>query len=245
MSSFRNKYDYKDQISKLVSVFGIEQELFEKIFAHVFTDIYEKESTYPDFFSYYKISVSNKIYADIKGLKKESKRLFLLMFEDYLRLNNEINELIIKIKKEAGTKSKSIDYNKIELLRFPVLLGIIQRKDLKVFSPELEITKDFLALIEENIDKSGLFFLYNLENELLYIGKSTHLSGKIIDSIWERNIDGYVSIAITQTKSDIYIYEPYHKIIEKPLLNPITDDIDKFSILLEPLQKSDLVKIYL
>ena len=243
MSSFKNKYDYKSQITKLVSEFGIGQELFEKIFAQVFTDIFEKETSYSKFFEYYKISVSNKIYNDIKNLKKESKNLFLLMFEDYLRLNNELNELIIKIKKESG--AKSIDYGKIELLRFPVLFSIIQRKDLKDFSPELETTKEFLALIEENIDRSGIFFLYNLENELLYIGKSTHLSGKIIDSIWEKNIDGYVSIAQTQTKSDIYLYEPYYKIVEKPLLNPITEETDMFSIIIEPLQKSDLVKIYI
>ena len=79
----------------------------------------------------------------------------------------------------------------------------------------------------------------------MYIGKSAQLSGKIIDSIWERNIDGYVSIAHTLTKSDIHVYAPYYIAIEKPLLNEPLYETDNFSFELEPLSKTELIKIYL
>jgi hypothetical protein len=246
MKSFKDKYEYKKQIEKLVLNFDIKQDVFERVFATVFVEIFEKEQKYKSFLDFYKTSLVDKIIYDLSHLKKQSKGLFLLMFEDYQKLNNELVELEIKIKKECK-KPLSVtaaEAAKIDISRFIILQSIIHKLDLKDFKPEQTTSPEFLACIEANIEKPGLFFLYNIDKELMFIGKSSQLSGKIIDSVWERNIDGYLSVAHTKTKSDIHVYAPYYIVNEKPLLNESISETDHFSFELKPLEKSDLIKIY-
>ena len=247
MKSFNDKYQYKNHIEKLVQNFDIKQDMFERVFAQVFLDIFEKEQLFHAFFEYYKISPTQKIIFDLTHLRKQSKSLFLLMFEDYQKLNNELTEIGIKIKKECKSLAAFTDSDdsKIDISRFIVFQSIIQKLDLKDFKPEQSTSPEFLAYIEANIEKPGLFFLYNIDKELMFIGKSSQLSGKIIDSVWEHNINGYLAIANTGRKADIHVYAPYYIALEKPLLNEPISETDTFSFELKPLDKSELIKIYI
>jgi hypothetical protein len=244
MKSFKDKYQYKKHIEKLILGFDIKHDVFERVFASVFTEIFEKEILLKEFFDFYKISAIDKIVYDLEHLKKQSKSLFLLMFEDYQKLNNELTELGIKIQRE-GNPITSEKIRNIDIARFIVLQSIIHKLDLKDFKPEQTTSHEFLMCLEENIEKAGLFFLYNIEGDLMYIGKSSQLGGKIIDSIWELNIDGYVAVAHTKTKADIHIYAPYYIFRERPLLNEPIKEEDGFSVDLDLLVKSELIKIYL
>jgi hypothetical protein len=78
---------------------------------------------------------------------------------------------------------------------------------------------EFKEFIDSVKGKSGLYFLYNENKDLLYIGKSTSLGDRIISSIIERRIKGFVCVALTKTSADIHFYEPYYIIREKPKLN--------------------------
>jgi hypothetical protein len=247
MQEFVDKYQFKNFIAKTVSEFGIDRDMFDRIFASVFLEIFEKEKLYPCIFNQYKISLVKRIVYEVKKIKKAEKENFLILFEDYKKLNNELIEIVIKIKNECKSVAGKCPDNencKIDISQYPLFYICTQHKDLKIFEPDQNTTPEFIELIEGCMNKHGLFFLYNTNKELLYIGKGTNLGAAIIDTIWNKDIDGFAAIALTKTKSDIYIYEPYCIINEKPLLNIETMDIDELTINLEPLEKSEIVRIY-
>ncbi|KAF5038286.1 hypothetical protein DSECCO2_555870 [anaerobic digester metagenome] len=108
-------------------------------------------------------------------------------------------------------------------------------------------SENFKSFIESHIGKYGLYFLYNLKKQLLYIGKSISLGDRIVTSLRERDVNGYVCVALTKHKADMHVYEPYYIIKEKPKLNTEFNDFDEydeFGITLLPLNKSELIKIY-
>jgi hypothetical protein len=247
MQEFKDKYQFKNYIAKIVSDIDISQDVFDSIFSNVFFEIFEKEKQYPCIFNFYKTSIVEQIIREIKELKKENKKDFLLMFEDYQKLNNELNELILKIKIKCGSNFGNCNSNKdckIDIKDYPLFYRCIERKDLKVFKPDLIPSAKFLNFFEKNAGKHGLYFLYNLRKELLFVGKSSNLGQNIINAVWEMNVDGYISVAYTKTKSDIHLYEPFYIIKEKPLLNTGIMESDELSIGLKPLKKSALIKIY-
>lgn len=82
----------------------------------------------------------------------------------------------------------------------------------------------------------GLYFLYNEEKELIYIGKSTNLSSRAYSSYLERNAK-YIKVMLTKTKADAHIFEPYCISIYTPLYNAEfkTNDSPTFELELPPL----------
>jgi hypothetical protein len=247
MQGINDKYQFKNNIGKILADFGISHEMYEKVFAYIFLEIFEKHKQYSFIFSFYKINIIEQIIWEINDVKKHKKENLLLLLEDYQKLNNELNELVLKIKKDCVDESGQISpdwSNIIDITKYPMFYGIVENKDLRLFKADLITSPLFLEFISTNLGKYGLYFLYNLNKELLFVGKSTNLGSKIIDKVWERNIDGYVAVAYTNTKSDIHVYEPYYIISEKPLLNVDIVEDDNLSLSLDPLQKCDFIKIY-
>jgi hypothetical protein len=247
MQEFKDKYQYKNHIRKIAADLGFDEDMFDKIFANVFLEIFEKEQQIPCIFKKYHIGLTNQMLADIKTIKKVNKENFLILFEDYQKINNELNEIVLKIQKDCEKKSfKCSDISEcdIDIKKYPLFFGFSQRKDLQVFRPDLITSPELLQFIEDNMGKPGLCFLYNLNRELLFITKGSNIGAKIIDAIWDKNPDGYVAVALTKKIADIHIYEPYYIIKEKPILISDMGKSQDFSFELEPLKKSDLVKIY-
>jgi len=248
MQNFKNKYQFKDYIADIAAELDINKETFDKIFAQVFLDIFEKEKQIPCLQNFFKINVINKVVDEIKKIRKHDKTIFLPLFEDYLRLTTELDDIIINIKKSCRDQEKVCVTKQeciINISKYPILLRIAEHSELESFKPDLTTSQEFIDLFKENIGKFGLYFLYNLNKELLYVGKSLNLGETIIDSVWKKNVDGFVAIAYTKTKADLYIYENYYILKEKPLLNSnLSEHDDELSISLKPLKKSNLTKIY-
>jgi hypothetical protein len=247
MQEFKDSTQYKNYIGKLLTGLDINKDSYERMFAKVFADIFEKEKLFPCILLLFQTSVSKRIVRELKNIKKQDRTLFLPLFEDYQKLNNELSEVISRIKKECGEifkNCKDLAKCKIDFSKYPVLSRITERDELIAFKPDLVTSPAFLEFFEKNIDKFGLYFLFNLKKELMFVGKSLNLGEKIIDSIWEKSIDGYVAVAYTRTKSDIHVYEPYYILKEKPLLNTEILEPDEITVELKPLKKSELVKIY-
>lgn len=244
MQNFADKYEFKSHIAKMLAELDINKETFEKIFANVFVEIYEKEKNFLFLTDLLKVSVVNLIIEEITKIKKTEKSIFLPLFEDYQKLNGELSDLIAHIIKETEHNPLDVKNTVIEIERYPILYRITEHKDLTTFKPEYITTAKFIEFFESNIGKYGLYFLYNINKELVYVGKSISLGETILNSVWEKNIDGYVAIAYTKTKADIHVYEPYYILKEKPLLNFEVLEKDELSISLKPLKISALVKIY-
>lgn len=248
MLDFKNKYQFKDYIADIVAEFDVNKETFDKIFAHVFLEIFEKEKLIPCLNSFFKISVTYKIAEEVKKIKRKDKTIFLPLFEDYLKLVTELDDIIININKNCKEEKEKICEKKqdcfINISKYPILSRIAEKAELESFKPDLITSQEFIDLFKENIGKFGLYFLYNLNKELLFIGQSLNLGETIIDSVWKKNIDGYVALAYTNTKADLYIYENYYILKEKPLLINNLSVQDELSISLKPLKKTELIKIY-
>lgn len=247
MQALTDKFHFIKHIELSVANFGISKDTFDKLFAKVFIDIFEKELQYPCIFEYFKTSIVKQLFYDLKEIKKGNKIQVLLLLEDYQKLNSELSEIVIRIKKNCKNdngKCNQFGSCKIDLPAFPLFKSLVEHKTLKLFKPELITSAQFLSFFQENIDCHGLYFLYNIHKTLLFVGKSLNLGASMLEAIADKNIEGYVSVAYTHSHSDIYVYEPYYIIKEKPLLNTEINDDDKLTITLKPLKRSDLIKIY-
>ncbi len=247
MLNFNNKYQYKDYIAGLVSELDISKDTYDKMFAYVFIEIFEKEQQFSCFFNFFKVSITNKIAEEIKKIKKKEKTIFLPLFEDYIKLNNELEDINNKIKKGCHNGSGVCKQEKnclIDISKYPVFYRITEHNVLESFKPDLATSSEFIEFFKENIGKFGLYFLYNLNKELLFIGQSLNLSETMIDEIWKKNIDGYVALAYTNAKADMHIYRNYYILKEKPLQINDLFESDDLSISLKPLKRTKLVKIY-
>lgn len=77
------------------------------------------------------------------------------------------------------------------------------------------ITKKFREDMRNIRYKPGVYFLYNSNKKLIYIGKSHELGCRIPSSVKERQSHFY-SYGITKTASDCGIYEMYYISKNKP-----------------------------
>mgnify|MGYP003659298312 CR=1 FL=1 len=102
---------------------------------------------------------------------------------------------------------------------------------------------EFKKFVENHIGKFGLYFLYDESKALMYIGKSTSIGDRILNSIRERQITGYVKVALTERIADMHVYEPYYVLKENPFYNVEFKAYDELSLELKPLKKSKLIKI--
>jgi hypothetical protein len=93
------------------------------------------------------------LYLRLKSIKKQDRTLFLPLFEDYQKLNNELAEVVNRIKKECGDILKNCkDFKncKIDFSKYPVLSRITEREELIAFKPDLITSSKFLEFFEKN-----------------------------------------------------------------------------------------------
>lgn len=104
-------------------------------------------------------------------------------------------------------------------------------------------SEDFEDFIISLLSSFGVYFLYDENRNLIYIGKSICLGSRIKSSGMERTAE-FVSCIKTNTVSDMHVLEPYLISKMHPKLNAEfkTNDLPSFDIPV-PVQ-SDLVKIF-
>lgn len=107
-----------------------------------------------------------------------------------------------------------------------------------------KFTEEFIELQKELLGKYGVYFLYNENKELVYIGKSaSNLGTRIPSSLKEREAH-FFSYALTKTLADAHIYEMYYITLLKPPLNTDGRTGDSPTMILPELTKSTLMKAF-
>jgi hypothetical protein len=112
------------------------------------------------------------------------------------------------------------------------------------YSIDRTTTSEFDDLIKTTKNKNGIYFLYNDNKELIYIGKSiSDISYRSFKSAIYRNAE-YIKIYYPKTKADTSIYELYYINKFKPICNKDSKENDETTIELPELDCSKLIKIY-
>jgi len=141
------------------------------------------------------------------------------------------NTLLIKekVESEIGVDKKKPERKKPDLMPINDLVPLKGDKK-SVFS--------FDGLLP---NKPGVYFLFDADKNLVYIGKSTCLSNRVPSSFSVRKAK-HVKLMITDTKADAHILEPYCISVYAPPLNAEsnTGDMPTFRLELPPL--SDFIE---
>lgn len=110
-------------------------------------------------------------------------------------------------------------------------------------STPFEYSKEFYSLVERTERVCGVYFLYDFEDTLIYIGRSINLANRVHSSILERKAEK-AEVAITSTKSDATVYETYYISKYKPKLNVEANYPDKLTIELPCIRNKEVIKIF-
>lgn len=108
---------------------------------------------------------------------------------------------------------------------------------------ELQLSKKATKVLDDLLNTPGVYFIFDKNKKLSYIGKSYSLGNRIFGSIKER--DGYYfSYIKTSSKIDADIIEPYLIGMKKPPLNSeyITNDKPSFKLKIPKVSK--IIKIH-
>ena len=107
-----------------------------------------------------------------------------------------------------------------------------------------DYNKKFIELYDFLNKRMGLYFLFDINKKLIYIGKSVNLGSRILTSMSERKAF-YCRYLITDTVSDLNILEPYYITKMKPILNNEFSTLDLPTIKIRHNYKiSILTKIF-
>lgn len=250
---FKDSLHFKNYVRKIAESCGFEKEEFEKtkipiilISVFDFQREYEKEI--------FEIGAPNIIENFIKELKKLyycaeilKKNIFFDTFFELDRIHEQLKIICLNLKNEKLKDGFNLfNYFNEDFLKPHKELKILVRDNNKFnYLNETDFipSSEFKELVESHIGKFGLYFLYDENKALMYIGKSTSLGDRILSSIFQRKINGFIKIALTERIADIHVYEPYYVIRENPFLNVDFKAYDELSIELKPLKKSKLIKI--
>lgn len=165
----------------------------------------------------------------------------------YLCKNTEnLRDIILKMKSiikqfnqyEAKEKDFKFEYYNIDfLLNKNNLSNIYYPKILNVITINQDVGKAYLIRENDmfpNI-KYGIYFLYDKNNQIAYIGKSiSDVKFRCFESVRERRLYDFskIEIRITKSKAEVGVYESYYISKYKPYLNKDlkTDDNITFEI---------------
>lgn len=112
-----------------------------------------------------------------------------------------------------------------------------------ILSDNITYSEEYKIFIQNNINKFGIYFLFDENKKLIYIGKSKDLSSRVHSSVKEKNAK-YFRISYTKTLSDIHIFEVFYILKYKPELNTeYLGDYDELSIKFEEILPSELIKV--
>jgi hypothetical protein len=95
----------------------------------------------------------------------------------------------------------------------------------------------------DNLEKDGIYRFYNINKELIYVGKGYVLSKRLYSSALERNAI-YYDYCIIGNKSITDLYEIYYITKLKPILNNDCNHNDILSVNLPELIFTDIKPLY-
>lgn len=176
----------------------------------------------------------NEIKIDIDSFtwalsKKEHERVLL-----YLDSFSKIIEEIEKVKTHKIEINECVNLNEL----FPFY------DEVEIFNETVRNSKIKLDDLQKYDKVPGVYFLYNRNKELIYIGKSFNLKVRVEQSIFERKASYYELLA-TKNHCEANILEPYYISLYSPELNSdfITFDKPSFEIS-HKYTKSEMFKVF-
>lgn len=186
----------------------------------------------------------NKIISYFKGDEFENtlKAMRTVSYKYESVMNGELNifYFIDAIKKhlkiEIAFNKEFINEENINHEYFPSVLNVLEIKEgSKTFYP-IKATTD----LYERDDLMGVYFIYDNQGELGYIGKSTsNLIQRSIRSTSEKNLGDFtkIEIILIENASDCAIYEVYYITKYKPYKNDFFIHEDCPTLKLPELEK--------
>jgi hypothetical protein len=172
----------------------------------------------------------------------------LSQLTNWSELNKTINDMcnLFELYQNIIQENGAIDRDKYEELYDQCYIpSMIESNSYQLQKRNIRYSKQFAKKCEELKTAHGLYFFYNLNKELIYIGKSTSSLGeRVVSSSMERGSSRFVSFAIPATKSDTNIYELYYISKFKPPLNKEAKENDNTTIILPELELTEPIPIY-
>lgn len=160
--------------------------------------------------------------------------------ENYLRfLEKFIGQFDVLFRMH---ENNSIDYDD------PEIEMILRKNEFDIDSfiknkIEGSVTQYFRNKMNDLQNRFGIYFLYDKEKKLIYVGKSINLGERIISSIDERGAC-FFEYALTETLSDASVYEMYYISLLKPKLNVEGNHFDQLTINLPCIRDNKLHSIF-
>ena len=205
---FKSIEHYINYCNKIISTNNINHSFFSKNNLLILSkslshsNIFEKVGIEPPY---------QTILNLLKDYKENDSTLHLITeFENDFQVIVKIFQNKISINDCDDYKTKYPIFSKKEIIS----------DNSKIF------TEEFFEFINRLMSKSGVYFLYDEDKNLIYIGKSNDLYSRIQSSIRVRKASN-VSIILTNNEADTNILEVYYICKEKPILN--TDLFTLFS----------------
>lgn len=148
-----------------------------------------------------------------------------------------IGEMLKEFKEGKELKNLVLKYN---------IFSLERKIEVETFfrNEEYVPTQEFINTLEYLTYVHGLYFLYDENKNLIYIGKSKNLGSRILDSVKERQ-GFYLKYKLPLTKSDTNILELYYISKFKPKLNSESKEADDTTLEINYkfLEESDFILI--
>lgn len=172
---------------------------------------------------------------------------------DILEFKNVLHDLYSMLKDDKFTYSEIKDYLRDVPVKYfsdkNMLFGSRLGFSIKSELNEIIDVKINEQDLEYGYKKPGIYRIYNQNNRIIYIGKSTSdIAGRLKKSIKEQFEKGssmpyFYDYTIIPNKSDVDIYEVYYISLFKPCNNSANVYTDMPSIVLPGLEFTDLKQI--
>lgn len=251
--TFENATHFKNYVRKIAESCGYDKNEFDQTeIPSKLIAIYEFQSEYD--IALFAIGVSSIVDHFVTELKQlyycdegQKMNVFLDIFIEINEISDQAKIVCEHIQKESIKKDFNLfNYFDSEFLKPHYKLRQFVRNRNKfnyLNEHEFVPSTEFKEFVEEHIGKYGLYFLYDQSMALMYIGKSTSIGDRILNSIQQKQVRGYIKVALTETIADMHVYEPYYVLKENPFYNVEFKAYDNLSFDLKPLKKSKLIKI--
>lgn len=250
---FDNATHFKNYVRRIAESCGYDKYKFEQTnVPHKLVELYEFEFKYEkELFAFGASGIIDYFITELKQLyycdEDQKKNLFLEIYIEVNEIFDQAKIVCEQIKKESIKNDFNLfNYFDSDFLKSHYKLKqFVKNRNKFNYLNEQEFipSTEFKEFIENHIGKFGLYFLYDENKVLMYIGKSTSIGDRVLTSIRERQIRGYIKVALTETIADIHVYEPYYVLKENPFFNKEFKAYDNLSFELKPLKKSKLIKI--
>ena len=116
--------------------------------------------------------------------------------------------------------------------------------DFYLENEKYNLSNEFVKSMEYLYYAQGLYFIYDKNKNLIYIGKSRNLGSRVVSSLKERK-GYYFKYKLTKTMSDANILEIYYISTLKPVLNSESneEDLSTIKINYQFEEESDFIKV--